>query len=68
MADEPDEALIDPSPPPAEPPRKWRVGRLVFYGLLVLWAGVALWNMYKPMPNGTRVRGELVETPLNQLL
>ncbi len=67
MADEPDEALIDPSPPPAEPPRKWRVGRLAFYGLLALWAGVALWNLYKPMPNGTRVRGEVVETPLNQL-
>ena len=39
MADGPDEELIDPSPPPAETPRNWRVGRLVFYGLLLLWAG-----------------------------
>jgi phosphatidylserine/phosphatidylglycerophosphate/cardiolipin synthase-like enzyme len=67
MADEPDEIPIDPSPPPAERPRKLRVGRLIFYGFLALWLAVAVWNLYKPMPEGTSVRGEIVETPLNQL-
>ena len=67
MADEPDESPIDTSPPPEDTPRNWHVGRLVFYGVLAIWAVVALWNLYKPMPNGTRVRGEVVETPLNQL-
>ena len=67
MADEPDESPIDTSPPPEDKPRNWHVGRLVFYGFLAVWALVALWNIYKPMPNGTRVRGEVVETPLNQL-
>jgi phosphatidylserine/phosphatidylglycerophosphate/cardiolipin synthase-like enzyme len=67
MADEPDESPIDTSPPPEEKRRNWHVGRLVFYGFLAVWLSVALWNLYKPMPNGTRVRGEVVETPLNQL-
>jgi phosphatidylserine/phosphatidylglycerophosphate/cardiolipin synthase-like enzyme len=67
MADEPDDTPIDTSPPPAEAVRKVRVGRLAFYGFLVLWAAVATWNLYKPMPNGTRVRGEVVETALDQL-
>jgi len=67
MADEPDETPIDPSPPPAERPRKRRVGRRVFYGFLGLWLVVALWNLYKPLPEGTGIRGEIVETPLNQL-
>jgi PLD-like domain len=67
MADEPDEQPIDPSPPAAERPRKSRVGRLVFYGFLGLWLAVALWNLYKPLPDGTQVRGEVVVTPLNQL-
>src|SRR6188768_848814 len=67
MADEPDETLIDPSPPPEDEPRNWHVGRTVSYGFLAVWTLVALWNLYKPMPNGTRVRGEVVETPVNQL-
>ena len=67
MADEPDETPIDPSPPPAERPRKRRVGRLVFYGFLALWLLVALWNLYKPMPAGTGIRGEIVETAVNQV-
>jgi phosphatidylserine/phosphatidylglycerophosphate/cardiolipin synthase-like enzyme len=67
MADEPDETPIDPSPPPEDKPRNWHVGRVVFYGFLAAWALIALWNLYKPMPDGTRVRGEVVETPLNQL-
>jgi phosphatidylserine/phosphatidylglycerophosphate/cardiolipin synthase-like enzyme len=67
MADEPDETPIDPSPPPEDAPRNWRVGRTVSYGFLAVWMLIALWNLYKPMPNGTRVRGEVVETPVNQL-
>ena len=67
MAETPDEILPDPSPPPAEVRRKWPVGRLVFYGFLLVWAGTALWNLFKPLPNGTSVRGEVVETPLEQL-
>jgi phosphatidylserine/phosphatidylglycerophosphate/cardiolipin synthase-like enzyme len=67
MAETPDETLIDPSPPPVEIRRQWRVGRWVFRGFLVLWAAMALWHLYKPLPNGTSVRGEVVETPLAQL-
>lgn len=67
MADEPDETPIEPSPTPAQRPRKRRVGRIVFYGFLALWLAVALWNVFKPMPEGTGVRGEVVETPLSQL-
>ena len=67
MAEAPDEPLIDPSPPPEEKRRNWRVRRLVFYGFLGGWAMVALWNLFKPMPDGTRIRGEVVDTPLEQL-
>ena len=67
MADVPDESPIDTSPPPPEVRRRWPVGRLVFYGFLALWAIVAVWNLWKPLPDGMRVRGEVVETPLNQI-
>ena len=67
MADEPDATPIDPSPPPAERRRNWHIRRVVNYGFLTLWVLVALWNLYKPLPDGTRVRGEVVETPLDQL-
>ncbi|HET9862624.1 MAG TPA: phospholipase D-like domain-containing protein [Steroidobacteraceae bacterium] len=67
MAEEPDETPIDPSPPPVESPRNWHIRRLVSYGFLLLWIAVGAWNVYKPMPNGTRVRGDVVATPLNQL-
>jgi len=67
MAEEPEETLIDPSPPPQAPPRKRRLGRLFAYGFLALWAITALWNLFKPLPEGVRVRGTIVETPLNQL-
>ena len=67
MAEEPDETPIDPSPPPPVPRRKRRLGRLFFYGFLTLWLLTALWNLYKPLPEGVSVRGEIVETPLNQL-
>jgi len=67
MAEGPDETPIDPSPPPTVPPRKLRLGRLFFYGFLALWLLTALWNSYKPLPNGVSVRGEIVDTPLNQL-
>jgi phosphatidylserine/phosphatidylglycerophosphate/cardiolipin synthase-like enzyme len=67
MAEAPDETRIDPSPPPAEHRRNWHVRRLVQYGFLGLWALVALWNIYKPLPDGTSVRGDVIETPLTQL-
>ncbi len=67
MAEEPDETPIDPSPPTTAPPRKLRLGRLFFHGFLALWLLVALWNLYKPLPEGVSVRGEIVDTPLNQL-
>ena len=67
MADEPDATPIDPSPPPAEHRRNWHIRRVVQYGFLALWALVALWNLYKPLPDGTSVRGDVIETPLNQL-
>jgi len=67
MADEPDATPIDPSPPPAEIPRQWRVGRIIFYGFLGILVAVAAWNLYKPLPDGTRVRGEVIETPAGQL-
>jgi hypothetical protein len=67
MADEPDATPIDPSPPPADRRRTWRIRRVAFYGFLALWALVALWNLFKPLPDGTSVRGEVVDTPLDQL-
>lgn len=67
MAETPDESLIDPSPPPEEVRRRWPVRRLVWYGFLAVWATVAMWNLFKPLPNGTSVRGEVVETALSQL-
>jgi phosphatidylserine/phosphatidylglycerophosphate/cardiolipin synthase-like enzyme len=67
MAEEPDESLPDPSPPPPAPRQKRRLGRLFFRGFLVLWALVALFNLYKPLPDGTSVRGPIVETPLADL-
>ena len=64
MAEGPDDTPIDASPPPEQGRRKWRIGRSLFYGFVVLWVVVALWNLYKPLPNGTSVRGEVVATPL----
>ncbi|MEO8063364.1 MAG: phospholipase D-like domain-containing protein [Pseudomonadota bacterium] len=67
MAEEPDATPIDPSPPPAAPLRKRRLGRKLFYGFLFLWFAVAAWNLYKPLPDGVNIRGPIVETPLSQL-
>ncbi len=67
MADEPEEPGIDPSPPPPEPPSKRRWGRRIFQLFLVAWAVVAGWNVFKPLPDGTHVRGEIVETPLSEV-
>jgi phosphatidylserine/phosphatidylglycerophosphate/cardiolipin synthase-like enzyme len=64
MAEEPDESLPDASPPPRAPRPKRRLGRLFLYGFLGLWSSVALWNLFKPLPDGTSVRGSIVETPL----
>ena len=61
MADEPDATPIDPSPPPAERRRNWHIRSVVMYGFLTLWALVALWNLYKPLPDGTSVRGEVID-------
>jgi phosphatidylserine/phosphatidylglycerophosphate/cardiolipin synthase-like enzyme len=67
MAEEPDESLPDPSPPPSAPRQKRRLGRLFFRGFLALWALVALWHLFKPLPDGTSVRGPIVETSLADL-
>jgi hypothetical protein len=64
MAEEPDESFPDPSPPPTAPRPKRRLGRLFVYGFLALWSLVALWNLFKPLPDGASVRGPVVETPL----
>src|SRR5688572_5514564 len=67
MAEEPEESSIDTSPPPPAPRRKRRFGRLFAYGFLGLWLLTALWNLFKPLPDGVSVRGTIVETPLDQL-
>jgi hypothetical protein len=72
MADEPEEIGpeeigIDPSPPPPEPQEKRRWGRRVAYAFVAVWVLVAAWNLFKPLPEGTRVRGEIVETPLSDV-
>ena len=67
MAEEPDETFPDPSPPPPAPRQRRRLGRLLFRGFLGLWALVALWNLFKPLPEGTSVRGPIVETPVADL-
>jgi phosphatidylserine/phosphatidylglycerophosphate/cardiolipin synthase-like enzyme len=40
---------------------------LFAYGFFTLWALTALWNTFKPLPDGVSIRGTIVETPLNQL-
>src|SRR4051794_36827181 len=67
MADEPEEIGIDPSPPPPEPRVERRWGRRIFYAFLAAWAAVAAWNLFKPLPDGMHVRGEIVETPPGDL-
>jgi phosphatidylserine/phosphatidylglycerophosphate/cardiolipin synthase-like enzyme len=67
MAEEPDETPIDTSPPPQAPRRKRRLGRLFAYGFLILWLLTAVWNLFKPLPDGVSVRGTIVETPLSEL-
>ncbi len=32
-----------------------------------MWLLVALWNLYKPLPDGVRIRGAVVSTPLSDL-
>jgi phosphatidylserine/phosphatidylglycerophosphate/cardiolipin synthase-like enzyme len=67
MAEEPEGTPIDTSPPPPAPRRKRRLGRLFAYGFFGLWAATALWNLFKPLPDGVSVRGPIVDTPLTQL-
>src|ERR1044071_2394324 len=67
MADEAEEIGIDPSPPPPAPRPGRRWGRLVFYTFVAAWALVGAWNLFKPLPEGMRVRGEIVDTPLGDV-
>lgn len=67
MAEESEETPIDPSPPPPAPVRHWRLGRWFAWTFIVIWALTALWNLFKPLPEGTRVRGPVIETPLAQI-
>jgi phosphatidylserine/phosphatidylglycerophosphate/cardiolipin synthase-like enzyme len=67
MAEEPEPTPIDPSPPPSVAPRKRRPVRWVFRGFLSLWLIVALWNLFKPLPEGVSIRGAVVNTPLSDL-
>jgi HKD family nuclease len=67
MAEEPEGTPIDTSPPPQAPRRKLRLGRVFAYGFLTLWLLTALWNLFKPLPDGVSIRGAIVETPLSQL-
>ncbi len=67
MAEEPAADYIDPSPPSELPQKKRRYGRMFLHAFLGLWVAVALWNLYKPLPDGMSVRGPIVETPLEQL-
>src|SRR5689334_24476066 len=67
MAEEPDATPIDPSPPPQAAPRKRRWGRRLGYGFLSLWLAVAMWNLFKPLPTGVSISGDVVSTPLADL-
>ena len=67
MAEEPEGTPIDTPPSQMAPRRKRRLGRLFVYGFLALWLTVALWNLFKPLPDGVSVRGAIIDTPLNQL-
>jgi len=40
---------------------------LLGYGFLGLWLGVAAWHLFKPLPDGVSIRGEMVSTPLTDL-
>jgi phosphatidylserine/phosphatidylglycerophosphate/cardiolipin synthase-like enzyme len=67
MAEWPDATSVDPSPPPQTRPPRRRWGRWVRYGFLALWAAVALWHLFKPLPAGASIRGAVVSTPLQDL-
>jgi phosphatidylserine/phosphatidylglycerophosphate/cardiolipin synthase-like enzyme len=67
MADEPEEIGIDPSPPPPAPTIERRWGRRISYAFVAAWVVVAGWHLVKPLPDGTHVRGDLVETPLGDV-
>ncbi len=68
MAEDFAESLTgQPSPAPVPPRRKRRRRRIIVYGFLALWLAIALWNTYKPLPEGLRVRGPIVDTPLEQV-
>jgi phosphatidylserine/phosphatidylglycerophosphate/cardiolipin synthase-like enzyme len=67
MAEEPEEIPVEAQEAPATPGRKRRLRRLFFYGFTALWAVVAIWNLYKPLPQGMNVRGPVIDTPLDHL-
>jgi phosphatidylserine/phosphatidylglycerophosphate/cardiolipin synthase-like enzyme len=66
MAEEADDTTAD-SVAPVAPPRKRRVGRIVFWVCMCVWAITALFNIFKPMPEGTSIRGAIIDTPLEHV-
>jgi phosphatidylserine/phosphatidylglycerophosphate/cardiolipin synthase-like enzyme len=67
MAEEPEGTTTDPPHSQPAPRRKRRLGRLFAYGFAGIWVTVALWNLFKPLPDGVRVRGAIVDTPVSQM-
>jgi phosphatidylserine/phosphatidylglycerophosphate/cardiolipin synthase-like enzyme len=66
MAEEAGDTSNEPILTPA-PPRPRRVGRYVFWTFIAIWAGTALFNIWKPLPEGTSVRGAIIDTPLEEV-
>jgi hypothetical protein len=48
-------------------PRKLRWRRLLLLALLLIWAGTALWHLFKPMPPGTNLASDWVDTPVTSV-
>src|SRR5688572_5152044 len=66
MAEEAGDTANEPILTP-EPPRPRRVGRYVFWTFTAVWAITALFNIWKPLPEGTSVRGAIIDTPLEEV-
>src|SRR5688572_8953647 len=46
------------------PHRRLKISRLIARLFLLAWLLTGLWHAFKPLPEGTHVRGAVVDTPL----
>ena len=51
----------------ARPRRRRRWRRLLLLTLVLIWAGAALWQRFMPMPPGTNIASDWVDTPIGDI-